>query len=163
MKTLIVYSTKHGSAEKAANILKTKLKGEVHIVNVTLKPAGELEGYDNVIIGGSIYIGKIQKKLSNFIDTNLPLLLEKKIGLFICAGEKDEVLKEKELVSSFPPSLFKHAIVKEVFGFEIDMDKLNFFEKFIMSKVKGVKTSVHELSEEKIHTFSDNINKANHF
>ena len=126
-----------------------------------LEPVTQLKEYDNIILGGSIYIGKIQKKLSSFIDKNLPLLLEKRIGLFICAAEKDETLVGKELESAFTHVLFDHAIVKETFGFELDMNKLGFFEKFIMSKVKGVKTSIHELSEPKIDVFAKNIIKAN--
>ena len=161
MKTLIIYSTKHGTAEKAASILKSKLSGEVHLVNIMNNHATALESYDTIILGGSIYVGKIQKKLSNFINSNLPLLLEKRIGLFICAAEKDEPLKEKELIAAFPPTLFDHAIAKEVFGFELNMDKLNFFEKLIMSKVKGVKTSIFELSEEKIYAFAEGIVKIN--
>lgn len=157
MKTLIIYSTKHGTAEKAVNILKSKLKGEVHTVNIMLEPVTAVEEYDNIILGGSIYIGKIQKKLSTFVNTNLPLLLEKKIGLFICAGEEDEALKEKEFIIAFPPTLFDHAIAKEVFGFEFDMAKLNFLEKLAMSKVKGFKTSTYKLSEEKIYSFAENM------
>ncbi|WP_312884215.1 flavodoxin domain-containing protein [Clostridium psychrophilum] len=156
-----MYSTKHGATKKAAEMLKTKLAGDVNIVNIMLKPALQLEEYDNIILGGSIYIGKIQKKLSSFIGENLPLLLEKRIGLFICAAEKDETLVGNELKSAFTQVIFDHAIVKEVFGFELDMDKLGFFEKFIMSKVKGVKTSIHELSEPKIDIFAKNIIKAN--
>ena len=157
MKTLIIYSTKHGTAEKAANILKSKLTGEVHIVNIMLEPVTALQEYDNIILGGSIYIGKIQKKLSSFVNTNLSLLLEKRIGLFICAAEEDEALKEKELMVAFPTTLFDHAIAKEVFGYQLDMDKLNFFEKLIMSKVKGLKTSIHKISEEKICNFAENM------
>ena len=41
----------------------------------------------------------------------------------------------------------------------LDINKLNFFEKFIMSKVKGVKTSVYELSEEKIYAFAEKLKK----
>ena len=155
MKTLIIYSTKHGTAEKAANILKSKLIGEVHTVNIMQEPVTSIEDYDTIILGGSIYIGKIQKKLSSFVNINLPLLIERKTGLFICAGEEDEVLKEKEFVLAFPPALFDHAIGKEVFGFEFDMNKLSFFEKLIMGKVKGIKTSINKLSEEKIYAFAE--------
>lgn len=157
MKTLIIYSTKHGTAEKAVNILKSKLKGEVHTVNIMLEPGTEVEEYDNIILGGSIYIGNIQKKLSSFVNTNLPLLLKKRIGLFLCAAEEDETLKEKEFRIAFPPTLFDHARAKEVFGFELDMEKLNFLEKLAMSKIKGFKTSMFKLSEEKIDGFAEKM------
>jgi len=157
MNTLIVYSSKHGTAQKSANILKSKIAGNVDLVNIMHGPAQDLDQYDTIILGGSIYIGKVQKKLTAFIASNLSTLLKKRIGLFLCAGEKDETLKEKELTSAFPPVLFEHAIVKDVLGFKLDMDKLNFLEKFIMSKVKGSKTSVYELSEEKICAFAVKI------
>ena len=56
MKTLIIYSTKHGTAEKAASILKSKLSGEVHLVNIMNNHATALESYDTIILGGSIYV-----------------------------------------------------------------------------------------------------------
>lgn len=161
MKTLIIYSTTHGGTEKAAIILKSKLAGEVSLLNIMLEPITELEEYDNIILGGSIYIGKVQKKLSSFMNINLPLLLEKRIGLFICAAQEDEYLKDKELITAFPHAIFDHAIAKEVFGYELDMDKLNFFEKLVMSKVKGLKTSIHKLSEEKIYGFAEKIVRVN--
>ena len=61
MKTLIVYSSKHGTAEKSANILKSKLTGDVDVVNIMLFAPTNLDKYDNIILGGSIYIGKVQK------------------------------------------------------------------------------------------------------
>ena len=41
------------------------------------------------------------------------------------------------------------------------VNKLNFFEKFIMCKVKGVTTGVYELSEEKINAFAKKIVRVN--
>ena len=34
MKTLIAYSTKHGCTEKCANKLKTRLTGEIELLNL---------------------------------------------------------------------------------------------------------------------------------
>lgn len=157
MKTLIAYTTKHGTVEKAAHILKSKLPGEVHLVNLMKENAPELQEYDTVILGGSIYIGKIQGKLQSFVSINLPILLEKKIGLFICAGEKDKLVKDEELEKSFPQELFKHAIVKEIFGFEINLEALNSFERFLIKKIKGVKETTYNLSEEIIFDFDDKL------
>ncbi|MFZ5639495.1 MAG: flavodoxin domain-containing protein [Bacillota bacterium] len=90
MRSLIIYATKYGCAEKAATILKSKMNGDVFLVNVMKEKVPGLDQYDNVILGGSIYIGKIQKALIKYIKSNLPSLLQKRVGLFICAGDLSE-------------------------------------------------------------------------
>lgn len=154
MKSIIIYSTKYGCTEKTANMLKSYLNGDVQLVNIMKDSVPSLEEYDNVILGGSIYIGKIQKKLINYITENLPSLMKKRVGLFICAGNPQPEERVKELVSAFPSELYNHAIVKEALGYEICFRKLNFIDKKIMAMVKGNKEDSSELSEEKVKKFA---------
>lgn len=154
MKSIIIYSTKYGTAEKAAKILSSKLQGEVVLKNIMKEDILSLDEYDNVILGGSIYVGKIQKKLTEYMKKNSELLLNKRVGLFLCCGETNEELAVKQMESAFPAELYKKAICKDSFGSEIYYEKLNFFEKFIMKKVKGVKESYSELKEDSIDNFA---------
>ncbi len=156
MRTLIIYATKYGCTEKAAAILKSKMHGEVLLVNIAKEKAPDLEGYDNIILGGSIYKGKIQKALTQYIKAKLPLLLHKRVGLFICAGEPEPV-RTRELECAFPKELYNHARVKEVFGYEICYEKLNIFDKFIMRTIKDITKSSADLSQEKIEKFAETI------
>ncbi|MHB9142378.1 MAG: flavodoxin domain-containing protein [Paludibacter sp.] len=158
MRSLIIYATKYGCVEKAANMLKSKMNGEVFLVNITEEKVPSLDDFDNVILGGSIYIGKIQKTLTNYIKSNLPFLLHKRIGLFICAGESEPV-RTKELAEAFPAELFNHAAAKEVFGHELCYEKLNVLDKLIMRSIKGVTKSSSDLSEQKIENFAKTINE----
>jgi menaquinone-dependent protoporphyrinogen oxidase len=155
LKTIILFATKYGSVENALAILRPKLIGDVRQVNIMKENAPSLNEYDQVIIGGSIYVGKIQKKLSKFVDKNLPLLLTKRVGLFICAGEKKAEVREKELVDAFPNELFKHAVCKGIFGYEIHYEKLNFLEKKMVAAVLGHKEGCSELSVGKIERFAE--------
>jgi menaquinone-dependent protoporphyrinogen oxidase len=159
MKTIIIFATKYGCVENAVGILKSMLTGEVKQVNIMKENVPSLDNFDHVIIGGSIYVGKIQKKLSKFVDKNLSELLMKRIGLFICAGEKKEEVREKELVDAFPNELLEHAICKDIFGYEIHFEKLNFLEKKMVAAVLGHKKSYRELSIEKIERFAEIISK----
>jgi menaquinone-dependent protoporphyrinogen oxidase len=159
LKTIIIYSTKYGCVENAVNILKSKIEGLVKLINIMKEDVPQLKEYDNVILGGSIYVGKIQKKLSKFVDKNLSLLLTKRLGVFICAGEKKQEVREKELVDAFPKELFNHAICKEIFGYEIHYEKLNFLEKKMVAAVLGHKEDCTELSVEKIEKFAEMISK----
>jgi menaquinone-dependent protoporphyrinogen oxidase len=159
LKTIIIYSTKYGCVENAVNILKSKIEGEVDLINIMKENVPSLDHYDKVVIGGSIYVGKIQKRLLKFVDKNLSLLLTKQVGLFICAGEKMEEVREKELVDSFPKELFNHAICKDIFGYQIHYEKLNFLEKRMVAAVLGHKEGCSELYVEKIERFAKIISK----
>ncbi len=157
MKTLIIYTTKYGCVEKAVNILKSKIEGDVSVANITREKAPGPEPFDNIILGGSIYVGKIQKALTKYIDANLRTLLSKKVGLFICAAQPEPVCT-KELEDNFPVELYEHAVVKEVFGHEYRLEKVSFIHKMILRKVAGVTESASALSEEKIGNFAETMN-----
>src|SRR5690554_7784897 len=101
MNTLIAYGTKYGCAEKCAIELANELDGNVDTVNLKENNKLELAKYDRVIIGGSAYIGRIQKEVTDFINLNLNELLKKEIGLFICGMQEGEELK-KEIAGNFP-------------------------------------------------------------
>lgn len=154
MKSIIIYATKYGSVEKAAQMLKGKMEGQVLLVNVIKEKVPSLDQYDNVILGGSIYIGKIQKQLTGYIKENLPLLLKKKVGLFVCAGAEETEAQSQMLTAAFPPELLNQAVAKAVVGYEFHYEKLNFFDKLIMKMVKGITESCSKLSEENIQNFA---------
>ncbi|ERJ11989.1 flavodoxin domain-containing protein [Haloplasma contractile] len=158
MKILIVYATKYGSTTKATLKLKEALNEEVSIVNImenSLLP--KLQNYDCVILGGSIYMGKIQKQIRNYVDANLSQLMTKRIGLFICAGSPNKSDREQEFVNAFPKKLYDHAVCKSLFGYQIDYEKMKWHDKFIMRIVSKSKESVFELSEEVIEQFAKTI------
>lgn len=157
MKNIILYTTKHGSVEKAAKLLELKLEGQVDSVNLAKEKDPTLDGYDNVILGGSIYAGKVQKKLSNYVTRNLSALLKKRVGLFICAAQPEPV-RSQELQSSYPPELFEAAAAKEPFGYEYNFEEMNFFEKLAIRAIAKVKDSKFELSVEAIDRFAKTIN-----
>jgi len=71
MKTLIAYGTKHGCSQKCAMELSRELKDKIEIVNLRDKINIDLSKYDRVVLGGSVYIGRIQKEVTDFISGNL--------------------------------------------------------------------------------------------
>lgn len=157
MNTLIAYATKHGCTEKCASILSEKLTGEVELYNLKEIKNVDISKYDKVIIGGSIYIGKIQKEVSDFSLTRLNQLKEKKVGLFIC-GMREGKTAETELKDSFPTELYSMATARGVFGGEFIFKKMNFFERLIVKKVSKVEKDVSNISEENINEFAELMN-----
>lgn len=158
MKTLIIYATKHGSAESCSKLLKGKLNGETVVVNIKKDAIPDLSGFDNVIMGGSIYVGKIQKELTNFCSKNLEELKKKKLGLFICCMNKDNT--EVQLNTSFPQELLNSAVSKECFGGEFRLSHMNILERFIVKVISKTDKEVSMLSEESITRLAQLLNKA---
>jgi menaquinone-dependent protoporphyrinogen oxidase len=158
MKSIIIYATKYGCAEKAARMLKERLRGEIDMVNVAKEKVPSLKEYDNVILGGSIYVGKIQKELASYINNNLTELLGKRTGLFICGALKETDKISKELKDAFPEALSNKTVAKETFGYEFSFDKMSFFDKIATKSIVGIKSSISELNEDAIENFAKAIN-----
>jgi menaquinone-dependent protoporphyrinogen oxidase len=133
MKTLIVYSSKYGCAKECITELYCKLKGEVRTVDIGSAKAPSLKGFDNVIIGGSIYVGQLNKKLRTFMSKNESELLKKNLGLFIVCGFMDKA--QETLKGAFPSKLINHAKSTQCFGGELNPDKMGFLHKKVVSVI----------------------------
>ena len=157
MNTLIVYSTKYGCTEKCASILSKKLMGKVELCNLKIGSIPNLAEYDKVIIGGSIYIGKIQKEVSEFCSRNLDVLKDKKIGLFICAMQKDDVI-QTEINTAFPQELLARATAREHFGGEFIFKNMNFLDRMIVKKVSKIDKDTSNIIEINIDKLSQLMN-----
>lgn len=153
MNTLIAYGTKYGCAEKCAKRIAEELKEDVELVDLRKTKGISLSGYDKVIIGGSIYIGKIQKEVSDFCSRNLEELKNKKIGLFICGMAEGEAA-DAELNSSFPAELLNAAAAKGFLGGEFLVDNMNFMDKLIVKKISKVTENKSNILEDRIAEFA---------
>lgn len=155
MKNLIIYETKHGTVEHAVSLLADRLEGQTRTARISDGSIPPLDEYDTVILGGSIYFGKIQKALSTFMAKHTDELLQKRLGLFICGAHPDPAEREKELRDAFPEKLRKHALAKEVFGFQIHFQSLNRLEKSIAKSILRQKEDKEGLDEEAIASFAE--------
>jgi len=159
MNTLIIYATKYGCTEKCAEILSGKLSGKVDLCNLKTKKVPDLSQYDKVIFGGSVYMGKIQKEVSEFCSRNLNVLKDKKVGLFICAMREGDTA-ETELNTSFPEELLAKATAKESFGGEFILKKMSFMDRLIVKKVSKIDKDTSNILEENINRFAQLMNNA---
>lgn len=164
MKTLIVYATKYGSAAKCAQLIKQKCNGEVEVVDLRLMKDVAIGVFDTIIIGGSIYAGRIQKEVSEFCSQYLEELKQKKLGLYInCMNEE---AAQTQLHTVFPKELIDIAVAKASLGGEYNFSKMNFIEKMIIALIHrahmkenpdikpiNTKENLSELSIEKIDLF----------
>jgi len=127
MKTLIVYGSVYGYSEECAKKLKNLLGDDAVLVNAISDPIPSLDQFDGVVIGGSIYMGQIQKQIKSFIKDHLDELLQKKVGLYMCAALADNF--SVELENSFPDQLIQSAVDVESFGGRLVLDKMSFVHR----------------------------------
>jgi len=157
MKTLILYATRHGCAEKCAAKLDAALQGEATTKN--FKDAGriDLADYETVVIGGSIHAGKVQKVVKDYCAKNLEVLKNKRLGLFLCCMEEGPKA-EVQFAGAFPEVLIGAATTKSLFGGEFDFDRMNWLEKAIIKKISKIDASVSKIKEQAILDFAAALN-----
>lgn len=132
MKTLILYSTTYGYTEEIAMAL-AKHYTDATTQNIKKNTKVDLSKYDHVILGGSVYMGRVNKKLTDFAKMHEAELLQKKLGLFICCLVDDKYMEE--MSANFSAALIDHAYVKENFGGKLQTEKMSFMHKMIMKMV----------------------------
>jgi menaquinone-dependent protoporphyrinogen oxidase len=162
MSILLAYATQYGCTAKCANMLSENLKGDDSSITVSVVDLGgkqkiSLNDYDVVIIGGPITAGKINTRVKKFCADNLPELVKKKIGLFICGAAAEE--SQKELSDNFPQGLLDVAVVKGYFGYEFNLEKMNFAMRAIIKKISKIDKSVSNILEDNIKEFAASMKK----
>ena len=135
MKILIVYATKGGVSRRCAEILTDLLteKHEVTCLNIEENPPSP-DSFDVAVVGGSIRMGALDKKLKKYIKENAQVLSDMPSAAFLCLGfinnfeEYRDIQFPKELVCS----LGIHC-----FGGELKPDKLKGLDKLIVKAVRS--------------------------
>jgi len=155
MKTAIVYASKYGTTEKVAASIAEKLKETNEVVLFSLKknPKPDISGFETVILGSPIYMGKASEKMKAFCKANESVLLQKKIGLFICGMHIDKEEQEKELKNAYPKTLQEKAEASGFMGGEFLFEQMNFFERFIVKRIAKTNTTVHRIKGRAIDAF----------
>ncbi|MGE0077610.1 MAG: flavodoxin domain-containing protein [Bacteroidales bacterium] len=158
MKTAIVYATSHGTTEKVANMISESIEN-ADTINLKQISTIDLNNYDQIIIGGSIHAGKIQRRVKMFCQKNLTQLLRMRVGLFVCAMNEPEF--EKELNAAFPESISNHALSRKVVGGEFIIEKMNFIERFLIKKISGVTQTISKLDSKNISALVNEMKLVN--
>lgn len=158
MKTAFLYATKYGSVEQCGKAIAEKINGSMDFYSLKTNSQVDLTQYDRVVLGGSIYVGRIQKEVTKFSLENFNSLKDKKLGLFICCLMEGEEA-ETELRNAYPEALLEHAAAKEYFGGQAIFKKMNFFDRFILKKVAKTDQDIFNLSNVKIDKFVSELNQ----
>ncbi|STO09442.1 flavodoxin domain-containing protein [Exiguobacterium aurantiacum] len=150
MKTLIAYTSRYGTSEKVAHLLAERLSGNVHVQNLVDEPGVDWGTIDHVIVGGSIRMGKVQDELTDWLKQNEGPLLERPLGLYLCAGTPTAAERQRELEGAYGEPLWAHAYFVEVVGSGYDFERMGFLDKAIVRMMAKQTVSSLNLDEARL-------------
>ena len=107
-----------------------------------------------MLIGGSIYGGKIQREVSWFCERNQEALLDRPVGLFLCClytGARAEA----QLREAFPPWLVAHAFASRLFGGALRYSRLRLFDRFLVRSVSHGSGDVDRVRTDQIEAMAE--------
>lgn len=158
MSTAIIYATKTGTAEKAAELLSRELGG-CDVINIS-QQSFDLSKYDTVIIGSYIRMGTVDRSISKFMLGFIKHLIGVRTAFFICNCFVQNA--EDYIEHNVPPQLLETMVTTASFGGELDIKKLRGFSRLAANAVinadreKGIHREFR-LDEKSIKEFAKKI------
>ena len=153
MKTLIVYSTKHGATEAIAKKIADVLE------NATLHNLNDgdvsISDYDCIVLGSRLTAGNIHKKSLQFIEKYNDELQNKRLGLYLSGLEKSG--EEGFFKHNFSQAILDKAAAKAFLGGIFDPAKCGFAERKILKAVSNLDAYTSTVDEDRINSFAQEL------
>lgn len=140
---LVAYASKYGAAAGIAEKIGQVLNESGYFVDIlTVEHVKDLESYQAVVLGSSVYIGQWRKKAVKFFKKNQKVLSEKPVWLFSCGLTGKDDPKELKQNKNFPKalqSLADQIKPRDIIAFlgMVDMERLNPLERMMFKKAEG--------------------------
>jgi menaquinone-dependent protoporphyrinogen oxidase len=140
-RILIAYATKHGSTAGIAEVIGKELTAAGLIVEVKeIKNVQSPAGYDAVVIGGPIYMGKVMADVKKFIGRHQDNLAAMPVAAFIVGlspASKDEKEIEAARTALSDAIAPLQPVASALFAGSLDPEKLGFIERKMIGMVKS--------------------------
>lgn len=146
MNILIIYESKHGATKKCAEYLDHNNES-TQLIHINDCSHIDLSQYDKILIGSPIYVGRINKKITQWIQSNLKPLLQKNTKIFLSGMNKDGL--DDVLQSNFTDEMINNFKIEHVGG-AYNFDDMNFFERFIVKKIAKITESKEDINYERL-------------
>jgi menaquinone-dependent protoporphyrinogen oxidase len=140
-RILVVYASKNGSTAEIAQAIGKELQAAGHTADaVEISKGASPQGYDAVVIGGPVYMGRMDGSIGKFVKRHYPDLARVPVaGFVVClaAASKDKegmARAEKALHAALAPL---KPVAETIFAGKLDPEKLSWFQRWITRKVKS--------------------------
>jgi menaquinone-dependent protoporphyrinogen oxidase len=135
MRVLVTFASKHGSTREVAQRIAARLDELGAPTDVRpMSEVEELNGYDGVVIGSSVYFGHWMKEATAFVERIRPMLTGRSIWLFSTGPLRDQGATNPPEIAGLAAAL--PIVEHRLFGGAMSKSRLSFLERTI---VKGVR------------------------
>ncbi|MFO7780180.1 MAG: flavodoxin domain-containing protein [Spirochaetia bacterium] len=149
MRVLIAYASKYGTTEDIAARVRDRLPGQVDLVNLKMTPDPPVEQYDVVLVGGSIYAGRIRPEVTKFCERHQEALTATRVGVFIsCLYDGEQ--GGDQIGANYPGWLLTRAFGRYNVGGAVQFSRLRLVDRIIMQKVAKVGSDRSDINEDEI-------------
>jgi len=133
LRALVVYASRHQGTAEVADVIATEISGRAIDVTVaSVDDVGSLDGYDGVILGSAIYMGRWQRSALDFVDRFVEELKARPVWLFSSGPIGDPPVPEGEPQDMLEVEARIGAIEHHVFAGRIEKDGLSRKERVIV-------------------------------
>jgi len=158
MKGLVIYKGKYGATKQYAIWIGQEL--QLTVASADRFPLDELPKYDYIILGSSVYIGKLEIK--DWLKKNFQVLRNKKIFLFQVAGSPSDQIEKRE---SYNKASLSSTILEKIQFYYLPgrmiMRNLSAWDRFMLHM--GAKLTKDPVEKTAMLTDFDNVKKENTF
>jgi len=139
-RILVAYATRKGSTAEIARAIGDELQSAGYNADVAaMKTISSLDGYDAVIIGAPVYIGKVID-VKKFVEKHRDALATLRVAAFAVgvAPTSDDPKAVEDCIDTLHTTLEPlQPVASTMFAGKLNAGKLSFFEKRIWRMVKG--------------------------
>jgi len=158
MKGLVIYKGKYGATKQYAIWIGQEL--QLTVASADRFPLDELTRYDYIILGSSVYIGKLEIK--DWLKKNFLVLRNKKLFLFQVAGSPAEQTEKRE---SYNKASLSSTILEKIQFYYLPgrmiMRNLSGWHRFMLNM--GAKLTKDPIEKKTLLTDFDHVKKENIF
>ena len=142
-RVLVTYASKHGATAEIANKIKeTLLQAGLFVDLIPMEEVTNPSPYQAVVLGSAVYIGHWRRVAVRFLKEHEQALIQKQVWMFSSGptgkGDPEKLLNGwtlPENIQSLVDRIKPRDIA--VFGGLLDVDKMRFWEKWIIRNVKA--------------------------
>lgn len=136
MRILIAYTSKNGSVASCVERLSSHLGGlDVTLVDLAQAKPDPAE-FDMIIVGAAVHHHRFPTPVARFLREQKDVLLQKKLGLFLCCGIAEEQIYYIEKL--FSQELRAHAFEVSFWGGSLRYDGLKFWDKLVVWHLRSL-------------------------
>ena len=128
MKILIAFCSRYGAARRCASLLAERITVPADVVDLGATRRVDLALYDVVVLGGSVYGGRIQRRLVSFCDFHEQQLMKKEVGVYLCCLYQGERAVQ-QLHAAYPAWLLAHSFHSALPGGELRFGDLRWIDR----------------------------------